>query len=159
MFNRPSKKVYESVFNLSDPRVKQAQEQANRCRKPFFLIRNALGGIDFVGVEVATLDEHGETRVPIGIVHPEELSDDLLGALAPAANAAYSVYRDRPVTEMMLVEENGALKHAFMTGFEAGARHGLVPARYHLKSDDTVQLPEDGEAWVSSMRSALREGR
>lgn len=73
MFNRPSKKVYESVFNLSDPRVKQAQEIANRCRKPFFLIRNALGGIDFVGVEVATLDEHGETRVPLAIVHPEEL--------------------------------------------------------------------------------------
>lgn len=79
MFNRPSKKVYESVFNLSDPRVKQAQEIANRCRKPFFLIRNALGGIDFVGVEVATLDEHGETRVPLAIVHPEELPEGVFG--------------------------------------------------------------------------------
>jgi len=72
-----TKKQPEPLFNVSDPRVKQAQEVANRTRKPHLLVRNDLGGLDIMSTQNVSLDEYGDTRTPVAIVHPEPLPDEI----------------------------------------------------------------------------------
>lgn len=71
------KKRPETLFNVSDPRVKQAQEVANRTRKPHLLVRNGLGGLDIMPTQNVSLDEYGDTRTPVAIVHPEPLGEQV----------------------------------------------------------------------------------
>ena len=64
MFTRP--KVKPRIFNLSDPRIRQAQELSNRTGRPLYIVSNGLNGLDFVQADRLTTD-HGE---PLGLVHP-----------------------------------------------------------------------------------------
>jgi hypothetical protein len=55
------------IFDLSDPKVEQAQGLANRNRRPFLLVPNLIGGIDIVDSQRAG---HIETK-PLHVINPD----------------------------------------------------------------------------------------
>lgn len=61
------------MVNLSSPIIKYAQQRANRSGKTFLLVENVIGGIDIVPEQQTGLDEFGDSRRAVGIVHPQSL--------------------------------------------------------------------------------------
>jgi hypothetical protein len=63
LFSSPEVKL----FDLSDPKIEQAQGLANRNGRPFLLVPNLIGGIDIIDSQRAG---HIETK-PLHVINPD----------------------------------------------------------------------------------------
>lgn len=61
------------MINLSHPSIHRAQQMANRRARTMILYPNIIGGIDIVDAQRLSVDQQGETRRPIAIVHPQPM--------------------------------------------------------------------------------------